>query len=305
MTNRYEYQGITWVDIENPTSEEIDQVTEEFGLGSLLPQELLAPTLKPRVDLYPEFTYTVLHFPASRHTRGVSATQEVDFIIGKHFIITVSYDTVDAIYDFSRSFEAATLLKQSGGEKFHSGHVFFELAERLYEEVEHELESIEDSVNEIEHNIFSGHERAMVVSISSASRELLNHKRALSTHREILESLEKAGVSLFGEDFGDYLRAVTAFHFRIYNHVLALMDTVQALRDTNNALLSTRQNEIMKNLTIMTFVTAPLTLIVSLFSMNTKGTPIVGQSGDFWIIIGMMLFVGLCLALYFKRKKWF
>ena len=234
MTDRYEYQGIVWIDLENPTPEEVDAVAQEFDLGSILPQELLAPTLKPRVDLYPEFAYAVLHFPALRQTRGVTEVQEVDIVMGKEFVITVHYDTIPAIYDFARSFEAAMLLKHSTGGKFHTGHILLELAERLYQSVENELESLEDNATLIEKKIFSGHEREMVIAISTTSRELLNQKRALSTQKEVLESLEQVGVSLFGESFGNYFRAVSAFHFRVYNHAVALSETITELRDTNN-----------------------------------------------------------------------
>jgi magnesium transporter len=305
MVNRYEYQGITWVDLENPTQEEVDDVAQEFELGVLLPQELIAPTPKPRVDLYPTFAYTVLHFPALRHTRGAASTQEVDIVMGKTFIITVHYDTIPAIYDFARSFEAAMLMKHGTSGKFHTGHILLELSERLYQSVDNELEGLEDTINSMEQKIFSGQEHSMVVAISSASRELLNQKRSLATHKEVLESLEQIGISLFGESLGNYFRAVSAFHFRVYNHAVALSETINELRDTNDALLSTRQNEIMKNLTIMTFATAPLTLIVGLFGMNTVYTPLVDDQNGFWVILSAMVFIAACLLFYFKTRRWF
>ncbi|MDO8523682.1 MAG: magnesium transporter CorA family protein [bacterium] len=305
MVSRYEYEGVTWIDIENPTADEIGDVAQEFSLGSLLPQELLAPTLKPRVDLYPEFVYTVLHFPAVRQTHGAAETQEVDIVMGKDFVITVHYDTIPAIYDFARSFEAAMLLKHRAGAKFHTGHVLLELAERLYQGVENELESLEDTVIVIEQKIFSGYEREMVMAISSVSHELLNQKRVLVTHKEVLESLEQIGVSLFGESFGNYFRAMSAFHFRVYNHALALSDTVMELRSTNDSLLTARQNEVMRILTIMAFTTIPLTLIASIFGMNTRYLPIVGSPGDFWIITGIMALLAVSFIAYFKYKRWF
>ncbi|MBI3573700.1 magnesium transporter CorA family protein [Candidatus Kaiserbacteria bacterium] len=305
MISRYEYEGVTWVDMENPTAEEVSDIAQEFSLGSLLPQELLTPSLKPRVDLYPEFTYTVLHFPALRHTRGMSPTQEVDIVMGKNFFLTVHYETISAIYDFERSFEAAMLLKRATGGTFHTGHILLELSERLYQSVENELEALEDSVTMIEHKIFSGHEREMVIGISSASRELLNQKRVLSTHKEVLESSEQVGISLFGEDFGNYFRAVSAFHFRVYSHAIALADTIAELRDTNNALLSTRQNEIMKNLTVMTFVTAPLAVVTGIFGMSLRSIPLADNPNAFWIVLGIMAILFSLLVTYFKKKKWF
>ncbi len=304
MINRYEYEGIVWIDIENPTAEEITEIGQEFNLGLLLRQELLAPTLKPRVDLYPEVIYTLLHFPARRHTHNTKASQEVDFVIGKHFIITVHYDTVDALVDFARSFEAAMLLKRNNG-KFHSGHVLFELAQRLYQEVEYELDSIEDSITAIESAIFSGHERDMVIAISRVSRELIDQKRTLSMHVEVLASLEHAVVSLFGQEFANYLRGVSAFHYRAHQRSLALMDTVTELRKTNDSLLTTRQNEITKNLTIMAFITFPLSLVAAVFGMNTEDTPVANTPHGFWIITSSMLVLTAVFFLYFKLKKWF
>ncbi|MES2135230.1 MAG: CorA family divalent cation transporter [Patescibacteria group bacterium] len=304
MINRYEYEGIIWIDIENPTAEEITEVGQEFNLGALLRQELLAPTVKARVDLYPEVVYALLHFPARRHTHNKRESQEVDFVIGKHFVITVHYETVDALVDFSRSFEAAMLLKRNSG-KFHSGHILFELAQRLYQEVEYELDSLEDSIATIETAIFSGHERDMVFAISRASRELIDQRRTLSMHVEVLASLEHATVSLFGEQFANYLRGVTTFHYRAHQRALAMMDTVTDLRKTNDSLLTTRQNEITKNLTVMAFITFPLSVVAAVFGMNTDNTPIVSSPYGFWMIVGAMTVLTIAFFIYFKIKKWF
>ncbi len=303
MITRYEYQDVSWVDVELPTTEDIESLETEFNLGPLLSQELLGPTLKPHVDLYPEFAYAVLHFPSIRYTHGKATTQEVDFIVGKKFLVTVHYDTIPAIYDFARSFEVATILKRPN-DKIHSGYILFELIQRLYQGVGNELDAIEDSIEDIEHAIFSGHEREMVAAISAVSRELLIHKRTLGNHQDTLDSLEHAGVALFAESFRNYLRGISAFHFRTYTRALGFMDTMAELRNTNDSLLSTRQTEITKNLTIMAFITFPLTLLAAIFGMNTVDTPILGAPGDFWIIVGAMATLMIAFFTYFKIQKW-
>ena len=60
----------------------------------------------------------------------------------------------------------------------------------------------------------------------------------------------------------------------------------------------------MKILTIMAFVTFPLSLIAAIFGMNTVYIPIIGTPGDFWIVMGIMGFATFLMFLYFKRKKW-
>lgn len=304
MIDRYQHAGVQWIDLESPSPEEVNAIAEELKLGTLLPQDLLSPTDKPRVDLYPHFTYAVLHFPALRHTRGVHGTQEVDFVIGKDFIVTTHYDTVPAVYDFSRAFEAETLLKRATEGDFRSGHILLELAERLYQSVEHELEALSDTIAFIESEIFSGNEKEMVVAISNASRELLNIKRALTSHTDVLTTLEQLSVMTLGEQYGNYLRGMKSFQQRVLAHAISLGENLKELRETNTALLSTRQNEIMKNLTIMAFVTFPLTLIAALFGMNTVHTPLLGTENDFWVILlGMAALMTVFFA-YFKLNKW-
>ncbi len=292
------------MDLENPTLDEIVAVTNEFDLGSLFVEELLTPTAKPHVDIYPGFVYTVLHFPALRFTHGLETSHEIDIVLGKDFIITVHYTAESATYDLTKMFEAAALMRDDK-KNTNVGIIFLELAQRLYQAADNELDALEDTIRTIEDNIFEGKEKEMVSAISIASRELFTHKRLLGSHHDVLGALENAATSLLGDDIGRYIKAANTLHYRVHSRALIMSDVINELRETNIALLSTRQNEIMKNLTIMAFVTFPLTLIAAVFGMNTRDTPIVGAPHDFIIIlVGMGILTVLFFA-YFKLRKWF
>ena len=83
-----------------------------------------------------------------------------------------------------------------------------------------------------------------------------------------------------------------------------LFETLSAIRDANGAMLNTKQNETIKTLTIMAFITFPLTLFSSMFGMNTTATPILGHPHDFWIIIDIMSGVTVFFFSFFKYKNW-
>ena len=89
----------------------------------------------------------------------------------------------------------------------------------------------------------------------------------------------------------------------VYNQLENERETLVDLRETNDSLLTTKTNEIIKVLTVMAFIILPLTFVTQLFSMNTK-LPIVGSPYDFEIISGGMLALALGMFLYFKHKKW-
>lgn len=275
---------------------------EEFGIDPLVAEELLLPTMRPRVEVREDFTYLILHFPALRHTHR-SHEQEVDFIIGRDFLITTRYDTIDPIHKFSKVFEVNSVLKQSAiGD--HAGFLFFSLLKKLYRSIDHELEHIQSQLEEIETKIFQGFEKEMVESLSKSGRNLLNLRQTIEPHRDVLRSLEAEGRAFFGDDFTPVLRALSSEYYRVHNHLMRNIAFMQELRETNNSLLYTKQNEIMKILTIMAFVTFPLALVTSLFGMNTEFLPFVGHEHDFWIVIGIMAAMTASFFGYFKYKKW-
>jgi magnesium transporter len=258
--------------------------------------------MRPKVDLYQRFIYLILHFPRLRRDREVSE-QEIDFVIGKKFIITARYGASETMHYVSKIFDTQATLK-NGNFGAHAGFIFFFLIEKLYESLIHELSSVRESLNVIEEKIYCGEERAMVISLSRVSRDLLYFKRSLYMHREVLESLEAAGKKFFGDKFVFHLHALVGSYHRVANMVESEAAFLTELRETNNALLSTKQNEIMKTFTILAFVALPSTTLLLLFQIETVSRPIVGLPFDFWILLGMVGGMAWGFYQWFKHKKW-
>ncbi|MBP9669287.1 MAG: hypothetical protein KBE09_03290 [Candidatus Pacebacteria bacterium] len=302
MLTRYEHEGIVWIDLESPRREEVRDVMEEFDIDALIAEELLLPTTKPRVDARLDYCYLILHFPALRHSHK-SREQEVDFIIGKKYIITTRYDTIDPLHKFSKIFEVNSVLDRQVMSE-HAGYIFFYMLKRLYGAVEHEISYIGDALLDIEGQIFEGHEREMVEGISRSGRDLLNLRHAIEPHRDVLKEFETVAPKLFGDSFKPYVIGIINDYYKVHNHVMRHIASLQELRETNNSLLNTKQNEIMKTLTLLAFVTYPLALIAAVFGMNTAHTPLVGGPYGFWLILILMFTAAGSMFFYFKYRKW-
>lgn len=303
MISRYTYKDLVWVDVLSPTPEEVRLLMDEFNIHPLVAEELLVPTLRSKVDLYHDFIYLILHFPTISHKHDGGRDQEIDFIIGNKFIITAHYDFVDQLHEFSKEFEVNSILEKSNiGD--HSGFILFYILKDLYKMLDGELEHISHDFNEIQAKIFSGNERDMVNSISHLNRDLLNFKQILRPHKEVLESFEIAGTKFFGVDFSYYLHTIVGEFYKISSILDGHRETLLDLRDTNDSLLTTKTNDIMKLLTVMSFTMLPLSFVAAIFGMNTTHMPIVGQPNDFWILLGAMVIAGVFLAGFFRFRKW-
>ncbi len=303
------HKNIIWIDLDSPTRNEVRELIEKYDIDPIVADELLIPTLRSRVDLHDNYIYLILHFPQKikghKYEKNFNKeTQEVDFIIGKNFIITARYGAIDALLEFSKIFEANSILDRSNIGK-HAGYVFYYMIRNIYKSMYEEIQNMRDKISEYEEKVFSGQEREMVQSLSQMNRLLLYFKESLLFHKEILISFEEAGKKNFEPEFTYYLRAVLGEYYKVQNILESSRDYLSEIRNTNDSLLSTKQNEFMKMIAIITLLTFPTTLISNIFSMNTESTPIVGKMNDFVIIVSMMFLSVAILFLFFKKKRWF
>ena len=89
MITKYKNKNLTWIDVIAPTRDEALKLMSDYDLNPLIAEEILIPTVRAKVDKYDDMLFLVLNFPKFHLGNKSSREQEVDFIIGKKFLITV------------------------------------------------------------------------------------------------------------------------------------------------------------------------------------------------------------------------
>jgi magnesium transporter len=304
MIKRQNYKSIVWIDLENPTKEEARELMQEFELNPEVAQDILLPTFKDKIVPYKDYIYLIMHFPAFKHTHNKSHRQEIDFILGQNFIITSHYESIDSMEKYAKIFEVNSILEKNelvAG----SGEIFLAMIRTIYQSLSDELDSISYIIREAEKKVFTGKEREMVFELSQVGREIINFNHIIIPHGNILETLQINTKKLFGDNFIIELSEIINEYYKISKTLEHVTEMVRELRETNNSLLSTKQNEIMKTLTIFTFFALPFSIITGFFQMNTKFTPIVNQNNGWFYIVGLEVIVMIIVFIIAKRKKWF
>lgn len=302
MLTRYVQRNLTWIDCVSPTPAEVRSLMHEFGIDPLIAEELALPSFKSKVERRGEIIYVILHFPTLRGAHQ-HPEQEVDFILGKHFLITTRYESVDPIHSFAKAFEVEAVLGRDSS-RTHGGHLFVAMVENLYKALGDECDAVRRRLQTIEEYIFRGDERKMVAQLSQVGRVIHDFRQAITPHQEMLASLEPPATRMFGAEFSYHLHNLAGAYGRVSRMLENLRDSLGELRETNNSLLSTKQNEIMKTLTVLAFVFMPLTFMTGLFGMSTEYIPLMHDSNGFQIVLGGMLLVACGCFVYFRRKGW-
>lgn len=302
MVTRYTFNKTTWIDMLAPTADELRPVLEECAIPHEFANDLTGMTPHTETRLAKDALKITLDFPTVKRT-DLTHPHEIKFIVTKTHLLTIRFEDIEAVHQFAGEFEMLGSLKRAG-KRATGGHAFLALLSYLYEDLNTKLDYLESRMHEIEGDMFNDNEKEILIDISQAGRRLISFQQTVSAHRTALSDLIRGMETTFGRSYVVSVEHIILRYEHLLRRVAALTHTLELLRDTDNALLSAKQNEIMKTLTIMAFITFPLTLFSSLFGMNTLSTPIAGSEHDFWIIVGIMALVSVGFFGYFKYRKW-
>ncbi|KND49682.1 MAG: magnesium transporter [Parcubacteria bacterium C7867-008] len=304
MLTRHTRNGVIWVDLESPTRQELQSVVSEFDIDTRIEEEIITPTAYPLIVASEKYVYLILHFP-TMDPRGGAKNQEIDFIVGKDFMVTARYEVIDSIHNLQKVFESEELLGLP--EKHVNAESLLERVLRhLYAALGEETEQVARMLERIEQDIYSGKERQTVLNLSKVSRILLRFDTALARHEDALASFlsELTAPAFFGKGFKEHINHIEAERMHAAGLVGNYRAVTTELRLTNDSLLSTKQNDIITRLTIMAFATFPLTVIAGIFGMNTPNMPLVESPYGFWMILGIMALTVLGFVSFFRFRKW-
>lgn len=314
MIKQLKYQNITWINLTAPTKEEVMKLSEENNIHPLVSEELRHPSARAKVDVYDDYIYLILHFPIDKVCQPNYGedlhnddTYEVDFILGKDFLITAHYENIPPLEEFSKILEAsAGLISSKKDKNIHAGHLFYYILRQIYQSLEVGLNNINTNLKRAEQKIFSGQEAEMVKSLSSLNRCLLDFRWALKFHREVLESLSISAREFYGEKFNYYLQSIVGEYEKISNLVDSNRENFSELRSTNESLLSIKTNNTMKALTTLTAIFLPVTLMGTIFGMSGTdlNMPIIKSPDGFFIAVALMAITGIVMTVIAKARKW-
>lgn len=296
-------EKVIWIDITKPTEEDVKYLEENFFFHPFILKSVIPHIRHPRFENYGDYLFLVLHYPFFQKDTQQTKPRELDILVTKDTIITIHYNTILPLQSF---FTRLTLYEeeQKGFTDEGVGEVLYRLLNEFLKEIFPKLDRIDEKIDDVEKEIFKGRQKEVVREISLRKRDLINFQKVIQPQFAVFEGLKRSSEKFFGKHFYPYFDELFNFFSSIKEILSGLHQTLNELEETNANLLSIRTNEVIKTLTIFTVIVAPLTLIASIFGMNTSYLPFSGNNFDFWIVIGIMaVLVGIMIS-YIKKKRW-
>src|ERR1700742_2105479 len=296
--------GLRWVNIEHPGSLERTWLEENFDFHALDLEDVLSRNQRPKIDVYDDYLFIVLHFPVFDPAVGRLGAGELDLFVGPDYVVTIPNQPLQPVeYLFERCRTKEELREQlfSRG----SGYLLYRLVDDSFDYCFPMLRKIGNKLDALEDDIFEGRSEDIVRDISNVKQEIINFRKVIRPQRPVLRDLEKVKSRYLSPDFDleIYFDDIVDSHERIWDMLENYKEVIEALEETNESVISHRLNDILRVLTSISVVILPLTLIASIWGMNVR-VPGQDNLADFFVVIGFMLVILVGMVIWFRRRGW-
>jgi magnesium transporter len=299
--------ALTWLDVQRPGQAEIEWLQARYpAFHPLHFDDITRRIQRPKLDERDEYLFLVLHFPVYNKITRLTTASEVDIFAGPGYIITVHSGHLRPLlrlFDQARDDPDLRAVVMGRG----AGFLLYTIIDKLVDYCFPILNKIDQNIEQVEDVIFSENARQTVQEISLIRRDIIAYRRVIKPQISVIASLDRRGqafIPLLGEDLSEYFGDLNDHLTKIWDTLEDYKDVIEGLSDTYNSLTSTRINDVIKVLTILSVILLPLTLVSGIYGMNFTILPGAEHPYGFWITLGIMGVIVLAMLAYFKFRRW-
>lgn len=206
--------GLRWIHVHQPTADDLAFIRSLHSFDEIVMDYVAFPTLHPSLEEFGDNVYFILHFPVIYHTHEHNKIIEIDFLMTKTVMVTVTYEPYERLEElYAQCTQREELMRKYF--RSHSGYIMFMILEFLYKHMIEDRDSIEKTIDTLERDIFSTPDEALVERIADVSRDVLDFRRIFDSQGSVVELLPRAMERLFGENSIPKFTSLVVTHGRV------------------------------------------------------------------------------------------
>jgi magnesium transporter len=287
-----------WLGLLEPSEELLAEVGEQFGLHELALEDASRAHQRPKLEEYEGHYFAVLRTTRYEEERETVHFGEIHVFAGPGYAITIRHGEASALGSARQRLEARPDLLRLG-----PASVIWAVLDKVVDDYEPVVSGIEDDIEEVEEEIFADGGQP-TERIYFLKREVIEFHRAVWPLLGPLESLERGAIPAIADELRDYFRDVADHARRVDEQVNSQRELLTSVLEANLALVSVRQNEVVKQISSWAAIIAVPTFIASVYGMNFDHMPELAWQYGYALALGVMAVLVAGLITFFKRIDW-
>jgi magnesium transporter len=292
-----------WVAMFEPSTEELDEMADEFGLHELAVDDARHGHQRPKIEEYGDSLFAVLHTIEREKDEAddeIYTTGEVDIFVGPNYVLTVRHRTQVGFAAVRARSEREPELLGHG-----SGYVFYAVMDNVVDRYFPIIDSLETELEKIEEQIFERNAaRSNIESLYALKQKLMRLKHAVDPLMEATGRLYGGRVPQICSGMGEYFRDVYDHLHRIHASIEGIREMLTTAIQVNLGMISLSESEVTKKLAAWAAIIAVPTMVAGIYGMNFKNMPELDWVFGYPLAILAMLLVDVYLYFHFRKLKW-
>jgi magnesium transporter len=288
-----------WVDLSAPSEEERRVLSDVFHFHPLAVEDATSALQYPKIEPYEGYLYLVLHGIDADPKQAQFATRDVDFFLGRNYLVTVHDGQSRSIGKMREVCSRHEHILADGPVS-----LLHRIVDTMVDSYRPMIEQIEDRIAKLEEQAFSGQER-MARHVMKLKREVTSMRRVLIPQRDAIGRLARREFPAISDEMAYRFRDVYDHLVRLTEEAILFQDRVTGIFEVNLSTVSHRLNQVMKLLTVMSTIFLPLTVLTGMWGMNIPLPHFPGGDNVQFIWIGgIMVAISLAMMAVFRRNHW-
>jgi magnesium transporter len=288
-----------WVDLENPTDEEIKQILEGvFAFHPLAIEDCVSPSSLPKIEDYEDYLFIVTHAVDFTRTEKFNTT-ELDLFLGKEILVTFHLPPLRSIQGLIDKINRATGVIARGPDRL--AHTILDQLVDLYKPVADELRS---EIEEIEARILKERTPTLINDLLAVRGEVAHLRQIIRPQRDLINRLAHGESKIIRALMLPYFRDLRDNFLRIEQTAASFADQLLVSFDLYLNKSASEANEGIKILTALTAITLPPIVVGTWYGMNFKHMPGLNSPVGHTVALAVTLVSTAVMYVWCKRRRW-
>jgi magnesium transporter len=302
MIETIKFGNLKWSHIVRPTEEDLQVLGETYHFHPLDLEDCRSiPNLRPKIDVYDDYYFLVLHFPSFDATGVFVDTKEIKAFWGENFLITIGKSHWLVKEAFTREKNKAI-----AGTRMEVGSIdalFYRILDMLMKETQTLVDRIDREVDNCGKSLFGKNTQKIIEKISITRKNVILLNTIFRPQLQLFNKLSSGTIKGFAEHMEDYWGNIYDYYQKVMDIVEDDDELIKGYSMTFDSMQADRTNRVIKTLTLISTILLPLTFLASVYGMNIH-LPIQEHPHSFMIVSGLMVLIAIGMIIYFKFKKW-
>ena len=292
---------ILWVDLDNPTDEEVKLVLENtFQFHPLAIEDCLTPSSLPKIEDYETYLFIVTHAVDFTRTDKFAST-ELDFFLGKEYLVTFHRTALKSVQATIDRVVKSVGVVARGPDRI--AHTLLDLLVDNYQPVMAELGT---ELEEIEETVLAKRSGENFVNeILHVRGDFAQLRSIVRPQRDLIDRIARGDSKLIRPVMLPYFRDLRDNLTRLEETSKSYHERLMMAFDIYLNKAAFEANEGIKFLTALTAVTIPAMLIGTWYGMNFEHMPELGSRHGYVYAMALTAVTTLLMVMYLKKKNWF